>query len=105
MRLFDGNQAVATVPVWKGDKASARLGAPGAMYVTVPKGEGARLKTTVERTDPLLAPLTQGQQVGVIKVSTAAGTEVKTVPLVVLEPVGLAGILGRAWDAIRLWIQ
>jgi D-alanyl-D-alanine carboxypeptidase (penicillin-binding protein 5/6) len=27
------------------------------------------------------------------------------VPLVVLEPVGLAGLFGRAWDAIRLWIK
>jgi D-alanyl-D-alanine carboxypeptidase (penicillin-binding protein 5/6) len=30
---------------------------------------------------------------------------VATVPLVVLEPGGLAGLFGRAWDAIRLWIQ
>lgn len=105
VRLFDGNEAAVKVPVWKGDKSEARLGAPGAMYVTVPKGEGGKLRTTIERTDPLLAPLTQGQRVGTIKVATAAGSEVATVPLVVLEPVGLAGILGRAWDAIRLWVQ
>jgi D-alanyl-D-alanine carboxypeptidase (penicillin-binding protein 5/6) len=30
---------------------------------------------------------------------------VATVPLVVMEPVALAGILGRTWDAIRLWIK
>jgi D-alanyl-D-alanine carboxypeptidase (penicillin-binding protein 5/6) len=30
---------------------------------------------------------------------------VADVPLQVLEPVPLAGILGRAWDALRLWIQ
>jgi D-alanyl-D-alanine carboxypeptidase (penicillin-binding protein 5/6) len=30
---------------------------------------------------------------------------VSTVPLVSLDPVGLAGFFGRAWDAIRLWIQ
>jgi D-alanyl-D-alanine carboxypeptidase (penicillin-binding protein 5/6) len=27
------------------------------------------------------------------------------VPLVVLEAVDEAGIFGRAWDAIRLWIK
>ena len=68
VRLFEAGQAVATVPVWKGDKPQARLGAPGALFVTVPKGEGGKLKTTVERTDPLLAPLTAGQRVGSIKV-------------------------------------
>jgi D-alanyl-D-alanine carboxypeptidase (penicillin-binding protein 5/6) len=30
---------------------------------------------------------------------------VAEVPLVVLEEVPLAGIFGRAWDAIRLWIK
>jgi D-alanyl-D-alanine carboxypeptidase (penicillin-binding protein 5/6) len=30
---------------------------------------------------------------------------VASLPLVVLEPVELAGMLGRAWDAIRLWIK
>ena len=105
VRLFEAGKAVATVPVWKGDKAEARLGAVGALYVTVPKGEGDKLKTVVERTEPLLAPLTQGQRVGSIKISTAGGSAVATVPLVVLEPVGLAGILGRAWDSIRLWVK
>ncbi len=105
VRLFEAGKAVVTVPVWKGDKAEARLGAAGGLYVTVPKGEGDKLKTVVERTDPLLAPLTQGQRVGSIKITTAGGTAVTTVPLVVLEPVGLAGIFGRAWDAIRLWIK
>ncbi|MDE2081145.1 MAG: D-alanyl-D-alanine carboxypeptidase [Burkholderiales bacterium] len=105
VRLFDAGKAVATVPVWKGERSQARLGAPGALVVTVPKGEGGQLKTVVQRTEPLLAPLAQGQRVGTIQVSTAGGTEVASVPLVVLEPVPLAGILGRAWDAIRLWVK
>jgi len=105
VRLFEAGKPIATVPVWKGDKPEAKLGAPGALFVTVPKGEGDKLKTAVERTDPLVAPLTQGQRVGSIKISTAGGTAVATVPLVVMEPVGLAGLFGRAWDAIRLWIK
>jgi D-alanyl-D-alanine carboxypeptidase (penicillin-binding protein 5/6) len=105
VRLFAADKAIATVPVWKGSVEEARLGAPKALYVTVPKGEGERLKTTVERTDPLIAPLTAGQSVGTIKVATSGGTPVASVPLVVMEPVPLAGIFGRAWDAIRLWIQ
>ncbi|MDO9075529.1 MAG: D-alanyl-D-alanine carboxypeptidase family protein [Rubrivivax sp.] len=105
VRLFEAGQAVATVPVWKGEKAQARLGAPGALFVTVPKGEGDKLKTTLQRIDPLVAPLTAGQVVGTINIATAAGTPVAAVPLVVIDPVPLAGIFGRAWDAIRLWIK
>jgi serine-type D-Ala-D-Ala carboxypeptidase (penicillin-binding protein 5/6) len=105
IRLFEAGKPIATVPVWKGKVAEAQLGAPGALFVSVPKGEGDKLKTQVERTDPLLAPLAQGQQVGRILVSTAGGTAVASVPLVVLQPVELAGIVSRTWDALRLWIK
>lgn len=105
VRLFEAGKPVATVPVWKGEKKEAKLGAQGALFVTVPKGEGDKIRTTLERTDPLVAPLTAGQRVGNIKVTTAAGTAITSVPLVVQEPVPLAGIFGRAWDAIRLWIK
>ena len=106
VRLFDAGKPVATVPVWKGSKSEARLGAgPGALFVAVPKGQGTQMRTVIERTDPLVAPLAAGQRVGTIKVLTPAGAPVSSVPLVVLEPVELAGIFGRAWDSVRLWIK
>lgn len=105
VRLFDAGQPVATVPVWKGKLTEARLGAPGGVFVSVPKGEGDKLRTTLERVDPLVAPLTAGQGVGTIRITTAAGAPVATVPLVVMDAVPLAGLFGRAWDSIRLWIK
>ncbi|HET9976133.1 MAG TPA: D-alanyl-D-alanine carboxypeptidase, partial [Burkholderiaceae bacterium] len=44
-------------------------------------------------------------RVGTLKVTTAAGAPVVEVPLVVQEAVEQAGIFGRAWDAVRLWIK
>jgi D-alanyl-D-alanine carboxypeptidase (penicillin-binding protein 5/6) len=105
VRLVEAGKAVATVPVWKGTAKEAHLGSATAVYVSVPKGEGDKLKTVIERTDPLVAPLSQGQKVGTLKVSTASGTAVAAVPLTVLEAVPQAGFFGRLWDAIRLWIK
>jgi len=105
LRLFDDGKPIATVPVWKGADREAKLAASGALFVSVPKGEGGKLQTKVERTDPLVAPLAKGQRVGTIKVATAAGAPVVEVPLIVMEGVEQAGLLGRAWDAIRLWIK
>ncbi len=105
VRLFDKDAAISTVPVWKGASPQAKLGAAGAVFVAVPRGDGAKLQTQIERTDPLVAPLSKGQRVGTLKVSTAGGVPVAEVPLVVLEEVPLAGIFGRAWDALRLWIK
>ncbi|HEX7441120.1 MAG TPA: D-alanyl-D-alanine carboxypeptidase family protein, partial [Caldimonas sp.] len=105
VRLFDNGKAIVTPQVWKGTANVAKLGASGALFVSVPRGEGARLQTKVERSDPLVAPLAKGQRVGRILVSTAAGTPLADVPLVVMEPVEQSGIFGRAWDAIRLWVK
>ena len=105
VRLFDAGKPVVTVPVWKGQQPTAALGSLQAVMITVPKGEGDKLKTSVQRTDPLVAPLAKGQRVGTLEVSTAAGSKLASLPLVVLAPVAQAGLLGRAWDSIRLWIK
>jgi D-alanyl-D-alanine carboxypeptidase (penicillin-binding protein 5/6) len=105
VRLFDDGKPIVTPQVWKGTANVAKLGPSGALFISVPKGEGAKLQTRIERTDPLIAPLAKGQKVGKIVVSTASGSPVTEVPLVVMEPVEQSGILGRAWDALRLWIK
>jgi D-alanyl-D-alanine carboxypeptidase (penicillin-binding protein 5/6) len=105
VKVFDAGKAIATVPVWKGEAKEVKLGAPDAVYVAVPRGDGAKLQTQVERTDPLVAPLNKGQRVGTLRVTTTAGAPVAEVPLVVQEGVPVASIFGRAFDSIRLWIK
>jgi D-alanyl-D-alanine carboxypeptidase (penicillin-binding protein 5/6) len=105
VKLFDAGKAVATPEVWKGKQREAKLGAEAAVVIAVPRGEAEKLQTRVERTEPLVAPLSKGQRVGTLKVTTSAGAPVAEVPLVVLEAVEEAGIFGRAWDSIRLWIK
>ena len=105
VRLFDDGKAVVTAPVWKGKQNMAQLGPAAGVFVSVPRGEGAKLQTKVERSDPLVAPLAKGQRVGRILVATAGGSPIIDVPLVVQEAVEQAGIFGRAWDAIRLWVK
>jgi D-alanyl-D-alanine carboxypeptidase (penicillin-binding protein 5/6) len=105
VRLFEAGKPIASPSVWKGKASTAPLGTPEAFYVTVPRGEAAGLQTRVERTDPLVAPLERGQRVGRVLVTSAGGTPVAEVPLVVQEEVPLAGWFGRTWDALRLWIQ
>jgi serine-type D-Ala-D-Ala carboxypeptidase (penicillin-binding protein 5/6) len=105
VRLFEAGKPIVTPEVWKGAQKQAKLGAEGSVVIAVPRGEGDKLKTQIERTDPLVAPLTKGQRVGTLKVTTAAGAPVAEVPLVVQEAVEPAGLFGRTWDAVRLWIK
>lgn len=105
VRLSAPGQALSSPRVWKGKAPDVKLGRPEGVVVTVPAGEGARLKTEIVRPDPLVAPLLKGQLLGTLRVTTGAGTPVAEVPLTVLETVEESGIFGRAWDALRLWIQ
>ena len=106
IRLAEAGKPVGSpVPVWKGSRKQVGLGSADDLYVAVPKGEGEHLKTTITRTDPLVAPLAKGQRVGSLQVTTASGTAIATIALTVLDDVPQAGLLGRAWDAIRLWIK
>jgi D-alanyl-D-alanine carboxypeptidase (penicillin-binding protein 5/6) len=104
VKLFDANQAVVTPPVWKGKQPVLKLGSVRPLVVAVPAGSAAQLKTQVVRPDPLVAPFAKGQAVGSLKVMQG-DKALFEVPLVVLEPVEQAGVLGRAWDAVRLWIK
>lgn len=104
VKLFEGGQAVVSPEVWKGAGRTARLGSARPIVVAVPAGTAGRLKTQVARPDPLVAPLSRGQPVGMLKV-TADGQPLVDVPLVALDPVEQSGVILRAWDAIRLWIK
>ena len=104
VKLFDAVQPVATPAVWKGKQNTLKIGRPEAIVVTVPSGSAGKVTTQIVRQDPLVAPFTQGQPVGTLKVSLGE-QQIAEVPLVALEPVEQAGIFGRAWDAIRLWIK
>jgi serine-type D-Ala-D-Ala carboxypeptidase (penicillin-binding protein 5/6) len=105
VRLFPAGAPVATPRIWKGKAPTVKLGLPQGVVVSVPAGESARLKTEIVRPDPLVAPLLQGQSVGVLRVRLASGALVAELPLSVLETVEESGLLGRGWDALRLWIQ
>ncbi|MBN9409773.1 MAG: D-alanyl-D-alanine carboxypeptidase [Burkholderiales bacterium] len=104
VKLFDGNQPAATPAVWKGQGRTLKLGRTEPIVVAVPAGSAGKVQTQLVRPEPLVAPFSKGQAVGSLKV-TLDGQPLADVPLQVLEPVAQAGILGRAWDAIRLWIQ
>ena len=106
VKLFDAGQAVASPAVWKGKSSTVKLGRPEAIVVAVAAGSAPKVKTQVARPDPLVAPFTKGQPLGSLKVLLGDNpVPIAEVPLIALEAVEEAGIFGRAWDSIRLWIK
>jgi len=104
VKLFGKGEVVRTLDVWKGASRTLKAGATADVYVTVPKGEAGKLKADTVSQQPLIAPVAQGERVGTLRVSLE-GKPVAEYPLVALEAVGPAGLIGRAWDTLRLWIK
>ncbi|QXL84302.1 D-alanyl-D-alanine carboxypeptidase family protein [Comamonas sp. NLF-1-9] len=104
VKLFDAGQPVATPKLWKGAQDTLKIGRSQAIVVTVPAGSAGKITTQIVRPDPLVAPYAKGQEVGVLQVMLGE-QKLAEFPLVALEAVEQAGLLGRAWDALRLWIK
>jgi len=100
-RVQAKNQPVATLEVFKGKADTVKAGFLADVYVTLPKGQRSKLKASVESLQPLLAPIAAGQRVGTMKISVD-GKPYRELPVVALENVPAAGILGRSWDSLRL---
>jgi D-alanyl-D-alanine carboxypeptidase (penicillin-binding protein 5/6) len=104
VKLFGAGEVVRTLDVWKGSQNLVKAGALRELYVTVPKGEAAKLKADVVSQQPIIAPIAKGQSVATLRVALD-GKPLAEHSLVALEPIGPAGLLGRAWDTLRLWIK
>jgi len=104
VKLYGAGEAVRSLEVWKGAADAVKVGVKSDVFVTVPKGEAEKLKAELVSHQPLVAPLASGQRVGTLRV-THEGKPYGEFPLVALEQVAQAGLLGRAWDTLRLWLR
>jgi D-alanyl-D-alanine carboxypeptidase (penicillin-binding protein 5/6) len=101
VKLYEANQSVANVPLWKGTANTVKAGFLNELYVTIPKGQADKLKARLDSQQPLVAPVAAGQKIGVMRL-TLDEKPYAEIPVVALEAVPLAGIFGRSWDSIRM---
>jgi len=104
VRLYQKDQPVTTVRIWKGTKSHLKVGFRQDLFLTIPKGKLAQLKATMETRQPILAPVSGGQPLGVLKLALD-GKPYAEFPLVALEDAPLANVFSRGWDSIRLLFE
>ncbi len=104
VRLYQKEQAVTTIQLWKGTQNTLRTGFSQDLYFSLPRGQNDKLKATMEYRQPLVAPISAGQKVGTVKLSFD-GKPLAEYPLVALETVGIGNIFGRTWDSIQMLLN
>ncbi|MEO8344264.1 MAG: D-alanyl-D-alanine carboxypeptidase family protein [Betaproteobacteria bacterium] len=104
VQLYQSGKTISTLRIWKGTLKEVPAGFLADRYLTLPKGKADKLTLTMEAQEPLMAPIARAQRVGTVKVALE-GKPVAEFPLIALEEVPAAGMLGRAWDTIQLWFK
>lgn len=102
--VYKQGQAISQLKLWKGAENKVVATVAEDLYITLPKGEYANVKAVIVSNNPLTAPIKKGQVVGSIKFSFN-GKVIEERTLVAASTIESAGILGRAWDSIKLLMQ
>lgn len=102
--VYKKGQTVSTLKVWKGAEPQLTSTVADQFYITLPKGEYANVKAVISSTQPLIAPIKQGQVVGNVKFMLN-GKMIDERNLVAAKSIDAAGFFGRTIDSIKLMMQ
>ena len=101
-KLYDAGKEIAEQKVWKGAADLVRLGVAEPLLVTVPRGRYDQLKPMMDVPKNLVAPITKGQEIGMVKVMLDDKVVAQR-PLVALDAVEEGGFFKRLWDEFWMW--
>ncbi len=99
--VYKKSQTVNTLRVYKGQDKTVATSLNKDFYLTLPKGDYARVKASMTSQQPLIAPIKSGQEIGKITFSLD-GKIISEQKLVASKSVDSAGFFGRIVDSIKL---
>jgi len=102
VQLYKAGQELAQGKVWKGAEDQVRLGILDELFVTIPRGQYDDLDAQVEMRPELIAPISEGEEVGQISIRLG-DEEITSRGLIALQSIDEAGFFGRSWDGMSMW--
>ncbi|MBF7687538.1 D-alanyl-D-alanine carboxypeptidase PBP5/6 [Acinetobacter rathckeae] len=100
VRLKPAGQTLKNVKVWFGTDNEVPVGIVDDFSVTMPKGQAGDIKTDLQISPSLNAPLQSGQVIGKL-VASLNGKVISEKPVVALKAVEEAGFFSRMIDHIK----
>ena len=102
--VYKQAQTINTLRVYKGQDKTVAATLAKDFYLSLPKGDYAKVKATMTSQQPLIAPIKAGQVIGKItfRLDDKMINEQNLLALKVVNP---AGFFGRIADSIRLMLQ
>ncbi len=103
-RLYQAQQSLKQVRVWKGEREQFKLGVEDDLYITIAKRYYEDLKIEIKINKKIIAPVTKGKTYGTVTISLK-GEIIKTQPLIALENVAVGSIFQRLYDHLLQLIK
>ncbi len=102
--LYEEGEVLSRPRVWKGEFETLTVGLADDLAITIPRGAYDNLDATMDIDKNIEAPVSKGQQVGVVNVSLD-GEMMVSVPLVALETINEGSFFQIAKDYVLRLIQ
>ncbi|MCD6055940.1 MAG: dacA [Gammaproteobacteria bacterium] len=103
-KLYEANAAISKTRVWKGKNKEITLGFAQPVYATIPRGQYAKLKATMDLNQTIKAPVSKGQPVGTLKVFLG-DQQIGNYPVLALEDNPKGSLWRRMADSVRLSVH
>ena len=102
--VYKQSQTINTLRVFKGQDKTIAATVNKDFYLTLPKGDYAKVRASMISQQPLIAPIKAGQTIGKI-IFTLNGKTINEQKIVAAKSVDEAGFVGRIVDSVKLMLQ
>jgi D-alanyl-D-alanine carboxypeptidase (penicillin-binding protein 5/6) len=102
--IWEKNEVIENVRVWKGTEEATSLIVTEAVYATIPRGALESLQTDTTIPAQIIAPLVADKAVGIVS-AQVGGETVATADLYSVKSIDEGSLLQIAWDEALLWFE
>lgn len=102
-KLYENGHSLTDVEVWKGEISELQLGFNNDVYVTIPRDRYQDLQASLRVNNTIEAPVQQGQTLGSVVIQLDDQV-VADIPLVALNNIAEAGLVGRLTDEVLMML-
>jgi len=100
-RLYTADEVLNRARIWYGEQDEVAMGVARDIHITIPRGRYDDLKASMEVDAEINAPVTRGQQLGVVNIRLDDDVLLSE-DLVALQDVGKGSFIKRTMDRIKL---
>ncbi|QEP42429.1 D-alanyl-D-alanine carboxypeptidase [Ectothiorhodospiraceae bacterium BW-2] len=103
-RLYGAAETLKQSRIWQGSSETVALGLNEELFITIPRGEYKNLQANLAITEPLMAPVAQGERVGQLEL-TLGGERIASPAVVTLHSVAEGNLWQQLKDRLLLMFE